>query len=157
MFGIQKYPTLNYFMQEAQLPSIRLGEALQVSRIHDIKLPGDTLIFDDLNINFLVDEKMDNYLAIQHWMFGLGFPESNDEFTQYINSSVNNQSFSIASKSVSDCFLIILDSNNLPVRKFTFMDAFPTSLSAVTVQSTNNDVNYIVGNLTLAYTKYTVG
>ena len=40
------------------------------------------ILYDDLNVRFLVDEKMENYLAIYKWMTGLGYPESLGQFEQ---------------------------------------------------------------------------
>lgn len=156
LFGVQKYPELTYFLQEVQLPSIQMGESLQSTSLLDIKTPGDTLVFDDLQINFLVDERMDNYLAIQDWMFGLGFPIDHEQSIRYFASARNAQSRTPAAKMVSDCFLTILSSDNLPTRKFSFIDAFPTALSGISMQSTGNDVPYVVATLTMAYSYFTV-
>ena len=156
LFAIQKYPELTYFLQEAPLPGISLGTALQSSSVHDIKLPGDTMDFDDITLSFMVDELMENYIAIHNWIVGLGFPEGHASFTKFIADTKNENSYSVASKSVSDCHLTILNSDNHPSRKFTFVDAFPTSLSALTFQSTNTDVNYVVATVTLSYSYYTI-
>ena len=32
--------------------------------------------FDDLTLRFMIDENLENYMEIQNWMRGLGFPES---------------------------------------------------------------------------------
>lgn len=155
LFGVQKYPELTYFLQEVQLPSIQMGESIMGTSVHDIKTPGDTLVFDDLTVTFLVDEHMDNYTRLQDWMFGLGFPIDHEQSIRYFASARNAQSRTPAAKMVSDCFLTILSSDNLPVRKFTFIDAFPTSLSGISMQSTGTDVPYVVGTLTLAYSYFT--
>jgi hypothetical protein len=154
MFSIQKFPELTYFVQEAQLPMISLGQAMQASSVHDIKTPGDTMEFGDLQVNFMVDEKMDNYIAIYNWIIGLGFPIGHRLFTELMADNAN--SYSTASKSVSDCSLTVLNSDNNPTRTFTFVDAFPTNLSAISFQSTNNDVNYVVATLDLAYSYYKI-
>jgi hypothetical protein len=157
LFGIQKYPELNYFMQQTELPGMNLGQAQFSNSIHDLKMPGETLEFQDLTIQFLVDSKIENYMAIHDWMTGLGYPEGNTTFGKYLASKKNTQSYTVASKTVSDCFLHILDSNNLPLMKFTLVDAFPTSLTGISMASNNSDVNYVLATLTLAYSYYTVG
>ena len=156
LFSIQKYPELTYFIQEAPLPAISLGTAMQSSSVHDIKTPGDTMDFADISLNFLVDEKMENYIAIHNWIIGLGFPYGHSSFTELMSNPRNVNSYSVASKSVSDCSLTILSSDNTPTRTFTFVDAFPTGLSAITFQSTNTDVNYVVATLDLAYSYYKI-
>lgn len=151
LFSIQKYPELTYFIQNASLPDISLGSSLQSSSVHDLKLPGETMEFGTLNIDFVVDSQMKNYMAIYEWMAGLGFPKGNDQYTKFINETRNNNSYSERSKQVSDAHLSILDANNKEVKRFMFYDVFPTSMSALSFQSVNTDVNYIVANLTLEY------
>lgn len=156
LFSIQKYPELNYFIQEAPLPSISLGEATMMSSVHDFKMPGEALEFEDITFSFLVDEKMENYLAIHDWMVGMGFPEDNKMYRDLMANSRNRQSYGDNSKAVSDCFLTILNSDNLPVKRFAFVDAFPKSLSGLTFQANNTDVQYLVAQVTMAYSFYTV-
>lgn len=158
LFSIQKYPELTYFIQEAPLPGLSLGIAMHATSVHDIKTPGDTMEFDDIQLSFIVDENLDNYKSIYDWITGLGFPTGNKQFRDFVNSDRNNQGYpaSTAQKTVSDCSLTILNSDNIAMSRFDFVDAFPTSLSGLTFQSTNNDLQYIVATVTLAYSYYTI-
>jgi hypothetical protein len=153
-FSIAKYPELNYHMQDVNLPSMTLGTAVQASSVHDLKIPGETLEFGSLDVSFLVDGKMDNYIAIHDWMVGLGFPTDNAMFTKLLANPKNDSMYSVASKTTSDCTLTILDGNNLPIRHFTFVDAFPVNLSGISLTSTNTDVRYVVATVTLEYSYY---
>lgn len=158
-FTIAKYPELNFQIQDVNLPDITLGTAMQASSLHDIRLPGETLEFGALNITFIIDSKMENYFAIHDWMIGLGFPESHAMFNELVNSPRNSISsevsgVSINTKTSSDCILQILDGNNLPLKTFIFVDAFPTNLGSLQLTSTSTDVNYIVANVTLDYSYY---
>lgn len=155
-FQIQKYPELNYFLQDVELPGITLGTAIQGSATHDLKIPGETMEFAPLNVTFLIDSKMENYLAIHDWMVGLGYPEGSSMFKKLLASPRNEASYTIASKTVSDCTLTILDGNNLPLKTFVFVDAFPVSLSGIQMTSTNSDITYIQASLTLDYSYYTI-
>jgi hypothetical protein len=158
LFSVQKFPELTYFIQESPLPGVELGQAIQASSVHDIKVPGETLTFDDIQISFLVDENMDNYQAIFGWLIGLGYPEGHYQFREWQANlkNANAYSKSDAARTVSDCHLSILNSDNIPIFRYTFVDAFPVALSGLTFQSTNTDVQYLVANLTLAYSYYTV-
>jgi hypothetical protein len=42
--------------------------------------PGDIIEFGDLSLRFLVDENLENYMEIQNWIRGLGFPENLQQF-----------------------------------------------------------------------------
>ena len=39
---------------------------------------GDDLTFDNLEITFLVDEKLANYIELHNWLVGIGFPSQED-------------------------------------------------------------------------------
>ena len=96
---------------------------------------------------------MQNYRAIYNWVVALGFPET---YTQYLNFVSNNEltQTSELAKNYSDATLTILGSNNNPVQTIQFHDAFPVSVTSLTFQSTNQDVNYLVGSATFRYGYY---
>lgn len=154
LFTIQKYPELVYFTQSVNLPDVSLGISVQASSVHDLKIPGDTVEFGDLQIEFIVDSRMENYLAIYDWIVGLGFPAGHTQFAEYLTKSRNNSSYTRMDKLTSDSYLTILDANNLPVKRFAFHDAFPTSLSALSFQSVNNDTTYTVAQLNMVYSYF---
>ena len=56
-FTLGKYPKVDFFSNTAQIPSINLGVAFQPTYLKDIPIPGDKLTYDDLVIDFLVDEE----------------------------------------------------------------------------------------------------
>ena len=37
---------------------------------------GDDLTFETLEIGFLVDAKLENYIELHNWLLGIGFPKS---------------------------------------------------------------------------------
>jgi hypothetical protein len=78
-FSLKRTPKVAFFCNSANIPDITLGIAVQPTYLKDIELPGDKLIFGDLTLRFLVDEDLKNYLEIQNWMRGLGYPESLQE------------------------------------------------------------------------------
>ena len=57
-----------------------LGVAEQATYLKNIPVPGDKIQFGDLNLRFLVDEDLGNYMEIQRWIRGLGYPQSLNEF-----------------------------------------------------------------------------
>ena len=41
------------------------------------------LTFDNLIISFIVDESLENYIQLHKWLFGIGFPKSRQQFTEF--------------------------------------------------------------------------
>jgi hypothetical protein len=152
-FSINKIPEVSYFCQEVNLPDIILGIADQASPFSDIKIPGEKLTYGELNIQFLIDAEMANYISIHNWLNGLGFPKDKRQYTQWME---DHKLFSESElqQNYSDATLSILNSNNNPFKTLRFVDVFPTSLSSLVFQSTSADVSYLIGNASFAYTYY---
>jgi hypothetical protein len=82
---LKRSPKVAFFCNQANIPDINLGIANQPTYLRDIPIPGDKIQFGDLNLRFLVDENLENYMEIQNWMRGLGYPESVKEFRDLAN------------------------------------------------------------------------
>jgi len=153
MFTIAKLPSLSFFCQEVNLPSLSLPEAQQLNPFTKISLAGDQLEFGSLTVQFLVDENMENYKAIHNWLVGLGFPENNEQYKNFIDSASVLELSEVA-RSSSDATLVILGNNNNPIQTIEFKDCIPESLESLTFLSTNQDVQYLVGSVSFKYTLY---
>jgi len=151
-FSISKAADVTFFCQQANLPGISLGEPTFSTPFSTQPIPGDTLSYDPLVINFLIDENMLNYNIIYNWIVALGFPESYTQYTTLLAGDTTQ--YAELAKNLSDATLEILDSNNNVIRTVTFYDAFPTSLETVTFASTNVDVSYVVGSATFKFGHY---
>ena len=156
MFSVTKLPELTFFVQDVELPSLSIGVTTQASSVHDIKIPGETAEYGSLSVSFLVDEEFANYKAIHAWMVGLTYPTNHSVYTAFLNSEKNKNSYGELSKGYSDATLTILDSSNNPMQTITFVDAFPTSISALQFTSQNNDVQYLRASVTFEFSYYTM-
>lgn len=153
LFTLSRLSSLSYFCQEVSLPSVTLPEAIQMSPLSKIPIAGDQIEFDTLRVQFLIDEKMENYKAIHNWIIGLGFPEDYEQYTTTIGNT-DIPGLSEVLKSSSDATLIILGNNNKPIQAIQFADCIPQSLESITFTSTNQDVQYLIGSATFTYTYY---
>lgn len=153
LFSIQKLPALNFFAQEINLPGLTLGAPEFGNPFQLQPLPGESITFDSLNVRFLVDEDMSNYMAIFNWIVALGFPENYDQYVTFKNADSRGITSELA-KNFSDATMQILGSNNVAVQTVKFIDVFPISLTSLIFQSTNTDVQYLVGDVTFRFGYY---
>lgn len=153
MFSIEKLPSLSFFCQEINLPTLTLPEAVQLNPFTKIPIAGDQLEFGTLTVQFLVDETMSNYKSIHHWIVSLGFPESYQQYSDFLDEA-KIPGLSEVSKSHSDGTLTILGNTNTPIQTIEFKDLLPLSLESLTFTSTNQDVQYLVGNASFQYSYY---
>lgn len=152
MFSIEKLPQLTYFAQQVSLPMVTLSGAEMATPFVKIPIAGDVPDFTSLGVQFLIDERMENYVAIHNWITGLGFPESNTQYSDFINSSTIPGSE--LKRSYSDGTLTILGNSNNPIQTIQFFDLYPESLGTITFLSTSQDVQYLVGDVTFRYSYY---
>ena len=158
---LTKTPKVDFLCQSANIPQISMGTAVQPTYLKDIPVPGDKVLYDDLNVRFLVDEKMENYLAIHKWITGLGYPESLGQFSQLkkddnrtdrrVSDAADSRYFEF-----SDATLQILNSNYKPSVLVNFKDAFPVSLSTLDFDVTTRDYAYFTAEVTFKYTIYNI-
>lgn len=152
MLSIAKLPGISFFCQQVDLPALDIGNIDQATPLAINPVPGEMLAFSDLHVQFLVDSEMTNYQAIFNWINGLGFPENHTQYTNYINSDTMH--YSETAKAYSDGTLTILTGQNNVAKQLSFVDMYPTSIGSLSFQSTNADVQYLVGNATFKYTYY---
>ncbi len=150
-FTLAKYPKAAFFCNSARIPEITLGTAIQPSYLKDIDVPGEKLTYGDLIIRFLVDENLENYMAIHNWLTGIGFPETPDQFKKQTTDSDGLRELN---EQWSDGSLAILNSNYRKVANANFRDLFPTSLTSLEFDATESDIQYFTAEVNFKYTVY---
>ena len=158
---LTKTPKVDFLCQSANIPQISMGTAIQPSYLKDIPVPGDKVLYDDLTVRFLVDEKMENYLAIYKWITGLGYPENLGQYNQLKKDDIRTDASATDDADpryfeFSDATLQVLNSNYKPSVLVNFKDAFPTSLSTLDFDVTTRDYNYFTAEVSFKYTIFNI-
>ena len=160
-FILSKAPKVDFMCQSANIPSISMGTAVQATYLKDIAVPGDKVLYDDLNLRFLIDENMENYLQIYKWITGLGYPESIEQY----NTLKSEDPYSVINDvdrtdpryfESSDATLQILNSNYQPNILVKFKDVFPTSLSTLEFDVSDRDYSFFTAQVSFKYTIYEI-
>jgi hypothetical protein len=152
-FSLAKEPKVSFFCTSARIPEISLGVAKQPSYLKDIDVPGEKLTYGDLTLRFLVDEDMSNYMAIHNWLTGLGFPETTQDFKDFI---INEDGIQDLQEQFSDGSLNILNSNYRVNAIVKFKDLFPVALTSLEFDTKATDIQYFTAEATFKYTVYNI-
>ena len=156
-FTLTRSPKVAFFSNRANIPGLTLGVANQPTYLKDIDIPGDKIVFQDFTLTFMVDENLENYMEIQKWIRGLGYPESLAEIYDFQRS---NDNFEQPMKSqlglYSDGSLIVLTSSQNANFKVNFKDMFPYDLSALQFDATDTDIQYLTADVSFKYTIYNI-
>ena len=150
-FNLAKYPKVDFFSNSAKIPEISLELTKQPTYLKDIDVPGEKLTYGDFTLRFLVDENMENYMAVYNWLTGLGFPETTQQFKEITTDDANQRDLTEA---FCDGTLRILNSNYREIAKVKFQDLFPISLTSLNFDATNADIQYFTAEASFKYTIY---
>ena len=156
---ISKIPKVDFLCQSANIPSISMGTAVQSTYLKDIAVPGDKPVYDDLTVRFIIDENMENYLSLNKWITGLGYPESLKQYQQLgdIGPQLATQDNTDPRWfEFSDATLQILSSNYQPNINVNFRGCFPVAVSTLEFDSTQRDYSYFTCEATFKYDYYTI-
>ncbi len=143
-FTIDNLPNVNWFITNVNVPGIQLGEVVQPTPLMQTQVPGNDLIYEPINVEFIIDEDLQAWKEIYNWMNGLGFP---DEYGQYAAQKASGHLY-------SDAVLSILNSNMNPNHRIIFKDLFPTSISEILFDSGSADLGTIKAVATFRYLTY---
>jgi len=149
-FQIRRTPNLNFFVQNVNLPGIHLPNVNQPNPLVGIPHGGDHIEYDELMVNFKVDEQMANWLEIHNWIRAMGFPKNSEEHASL------TEAIDIDEGLTSDIQLIICDSQRNPNIAVTFEDSFPISLASLIFDTTITGESYLTAAVTFRYVKYEI-
>ncbi len=160
-FSVVRAPKVGFFGYQVNVPGLDLGVAIQPNYLTDIPRPGEKITFGDLTLTFLVDEDLVNYLEIQNWMRGIGFPESLNQIYEWQRKDApsgypGNYKDDLDLNLFSDGTLAIYNSADNPNFKVIFENLFPYALSPLQFDSQISDVRYLSATASFKYTIYNI-
>ena len=172
-FGIHQLPKVEFFTTTATVPAIALSDVVIPTPFKSIPIQGDQLTFDNLTVNFIVDEFLENYLSLHEWMTAIGFPKTRKQFSDFKTNTSNTPATvrSGASTSTdigdvqkpspnnalfSDATLTILSNKNNPIVNVLFRDLYPVAMSALEYDQAATDVEYLSASVDFAYQIYEI-
>ena len=171
------FPTVEWFVVSANIPSITLGQADHYTPFVDIAVVGDKLAYGNFTMTFIVDEKLHNYRELLRWTYNIGFPFSRTQFnTSDRPDNMNRGGHQTARKIqrsmtegnsstfvdvndrnlYTDILLTILTSKNNPIANVHIYEAFPISLGNIEYSQQESDTDYAQCEVSFAFSWFDV-
>ena len=129
---IGRLPNVSFWLQSCILPSMTIEDSTMPTIRRDIPIPGQKITFENLIINFIVDQQLVNYEEIFNW------------FQDITAASTINEM-------VSDNSLHFLDGNNKVMRTIDFVGAYPTLLTELSMNSDDSDTLPVTCSVSFNY------
>ena len=133
-----KYPNTEFMVTQVELPTITATPVVESFRQRNVPGTPDKIDYSEFTITFLIDENMVNFTEMHDWIFGM-VKESDEGVYK-----------------TRDMTLVVLNSNNNPIKKIRFINAFPTTLTGPTFDVTATDATFLTSTATFAYSYYTI-
>ena len=153
VFLLKKASKTSFLCQKATVPTISIGEVpIPTPGMVPIPIEGN-MVYGDLEVEFIVDEDLRNYMEIHNWMRALGTPQNYGERKawedKWKTSNRDDPRF-------SDATLQVLNNNNLANFDILFRSLYPTALSGLPFDVTGNDNTYLTASATFKYMLFEV-
>jgi len=156
--NFSRIPGVTYFCQTANLPGVSLTEVMRNTPFVDLYVPGEKLIYDTLNITFLVDEELRDWEQIHDWIRAMTFPTDFKEYRDLKKLS-DVSAYRHASKlppQYADASLTIFTNKNNANIRIAFKDLFPTTLASIQFSSLDSAENIITADASFRYSYYDI-
>ena len=142
---ISRCPTVTYFCQRANIPSVSFGTSIQSNPTGiPIRRPGTAYTYEDLQVGFIVNEDMTNWIEMYQWMrdLGVSYGRAGEVVAEH--------------QKVATGLLLVTDSKYKPIVRVKYMDMYPTFLSGIDFDSALTDTDAVISTVTFAYTHYEI-
>jgi len=144
IFMLDRCPTIAYFCQRANVPSVSLGISIQnTPTAIQIQRPGTNVTLEEFQIGFAIDEDLLNWREIHNWIKAITYYGNNCQILKEEQQTANAS-------------LLILNSSYRPFLKVRFYDIFPTFLSGIDFDSTLPDTDNIIASVNFAYSYFDI-
>ena len=156
---ISRAPKVAFFGNAVNIPDLLLGTTIQPTQaLKNLPQPGEIIEFGDLTLRFLVDENMENYIEVQNWIRGIGFPETLEQIYAFQDETegVARPDLQTGMNIYSDGTLIVYDSLSNPNFKVHFENMFPYSLTTLQFDATLADTEYFTAEVSFKYDVYNI-
>lgn len=130
---------VDFFCQQANIPDMTLPFTEVPTRFRSFPIAAAGGIqTGDLNVTFIIDEDLNNYMTIQNWIKKNGlYEEHSDSEAEYSNGRLQ------------------IATSNYKIAAYVFFEnLFPVSLTDVKFDVADTEVDYFTADVTFKYTTF---
>lgn len=154
LFVMPRVSNVQYFCQAANLPGLSLPEMPRPTSVVDLYVPGNKLVYERLDITFLVDAELKSWTDIHDWMRSLTTPiESKDYINLWRKQAIVDPK---QQAQYADGILTIFSGLNNPKFRIHYSNLFPVSLSEISFKSTESVEDVLTAQVSFRYDYFNI-
>lgn len=146
LLTFSRIPGVTYFCQEVNIPGMSIPNIQVASPMLDYHVAGNKITYNQFNIRFMVDEKLQSWKNIHDWFRSIAAPTGFQERNTL--AAMQNQYNQSKLTSYSDATLSVLTNLNNPTMRVNLYSLFPISLSDIRFDTTLSADNIITADAT---------
>ena len=149
---------MTFFCQTINLPGLSLTEIPFYTPFIDLYAPGEKLLYDTLNVTFLLDEDLRDWEQLHDWIRGMTFPTDFKEYRNLKNQSsvAQNRAVNKLPPQYADASLTIFTNKNNPNIRIQFKDLFPISVGSIMFSAMDSAENIITADASFRFSYYNI-
>lgn len=153
---IKKIPNVVFYCQTVNIPGITLNSLSRETALLNLKIPGNKLVYDKLQLEFLVDEDFKAWTELYNWFKSIAAPKTFTDRNQLTGLQkqidVNQKGYTY----YSDATLTILSNLNNPQNRIVFTDIFPIALSSLNFDTKQGADSVLTASVTFDYSYFDI-
>lgn len=154
VFVMPRINNVQYFCQEANLPGVSLPEMPRPTSVVDLYVPGNKMVYNRLELEFIVDAELKAWLDIHDWMRDLTTPVKNEEYSNLWRRETVVNSKQMAQ--YADGILTVYSALNNPKFRVKYTNLFPVSLSDIQFSSKGSAEDVLTATVQFRYDYYEI-
>ena len=157
--NFERLPNVTFFCTKANFPGVSTSPIPHYTPFVDLYIPGDKLVYDNFEIEFLIDEDFIGWKSIHDWLRGMTFPTDFKEYRDLkkLNRFPQTTSHELHEKpQYSDAMLTIYSNMNNAHLRIKLIDIFPITLSSIDFDSESNADDILMGRATFKFSYYDI-
>ena len=141
LLDLEIFDGVDFFCQSASIPEIAMPFAEVQTPYRNVPIVSSGGVsYGDLNVRFIIDEDLKNYLVVHNWIKEYGLAEKRAD----------------SADAYSNARLQIMTSHNNVNHVVEFKNMFPVRLSSVPFDATVGDIEYLLADVTFKFETYTI-
>ena len=141
LLDLEIFNGVDFFCQSASIPEIAMPFSEVQTPYRNVPIVSSGGVsYGDLNVRFIIDEDLKNYLVIHNWIKEYGLAEKQAD----------------SPDAYSNARLQIMTSHNNVNHIIEFKNIFPINLSSVPFDATVGDIEYLLADVTFKFETYTI-
>lgn len=147
-----RIPNTQFAIQQCNIPGISVPIIRNANPNAPVAVHGDTMVQDELSLEFLVDEEMKNWQELKDWLTELSNPITSDSYKTMMERPVHHPKYGPESQ-----FSVLVKTNALKAQyEFRYSGVIITGLGGLQFSITDTENTRMTAMATFAYSYFTI-